>query len=80
MTKMLDLLEDFLEAENYRYERIDGGITGSQRQDAIDRFNCKFSLLNCPLLQFSLDLSIASGVFSSSESVVMLYFQDAYTK
>lgn len=42
MTKMLDLLEDFLEADNYRYERIDGGITGSQRQDAIDRFNCKF--------------------------------------
>jgi len=39
MTKVLDILEDFLEAEGYKYERIDGGITGSQRQDAIDRFN-----------------------------------------
>ena len=39
MTKMLDILEDFLEYENYKYERIDGGITGSMRQDAIDRFN-----------------------------------------
>ena len=39
MTKMLDILEDFLEAEHYKYERIDGGITGSQRQEAIDRFN-----------------------------------------
>ncbi len=39
MTKMLDLLEDFLEGEGYKYERIDGGITGTLRQDAIDRFN-----------------------------------------
>lgn len=39
MTKMLDILEDFLEHEAYKYERIDGAITGSMRQDAIDRFN-----------------------------------------
>lgn len=39
MTKMLDLLEDFLEHEGYKYERIDGGITGNMRQEAIDRFN-----------------------------------------
>ncbi|XP_072036512.1 chromodomain-helicase-DNA-binding protein 5-like isoform X3 [Amphiura filiformis] len=39
MTKVLDLLEDFMEGEGYRYERIDGGITGNLRQDAIDRFN-----------------------------------------
>ena len=47
MTKMLDILEDFLENEGYKYERIDGGITGNLRQDAIDRFNGKnsFSVL-----------------------------------
>ena len=39
MTLMLDLLEDFLEHEGYKYERIDGSITGTIRQDAIDRFN-----------------------------------------
>ncbi|XP_066907569.1 chromodomain-helicase-DNA-binding protein Mi-2 homolog [Halyomorpha halys] len=39
MTKMLDLLEDYLEGEGYKYERIDGTITGSLRQEAIDRFN-----------------------------------------
>lgn len=39
MTKMLDLLEDFLENEGYKYERIDGGVTGNLRQEAIDRFN-----------------------------------------
>lgn len=37
MTKMLDVLEDFLEGFGYKYERIDGGITGTQRQEAIDR-------------------------------------------
>lgn len=45
MTKVLDILEDFLENEGYKYERIDGGITGSQRQDAIDRFNSKYDHL-----------------------------------
>ncbi|XP_061711978.1 chromodomain-helicase-DNA-binding protein Mi-2 homolog isoform X2 [Cydia pomonella] len=39
MTKMLDILEDFLEGTGYKYERIDGGITGPTRQEAIDRFN-----------------------------------------
>ncbi|XP_064184930.1 chromodomain-helicase-DNA-binding protein 3 isoform X2 [Anguilla rostrata] len=49
MTKMLDLLEDFLDFEGYKYERIDGGITGAMRQEAIDRFNapgaCQFCFL-----------------------------------
>ncbi len=36
---MLDLLEDFLDHEGYKYERIDGGVTGALRQEAIDRFN-----------------------------------------
>lgn len=39
MTKMLDIMEDFCENEGYKYERIDGSITGQARQDAIDRFN-----------------------------------------
>lgn len=43
MTKMLDLLEDFLENEGYKYERIDGGVTGNMRQEAIDRFNGRFN-------------------------------------
>uniref|UniRef100_A0A8R1HU68 Uncharacterized protein n=1 Tax=Caenorhabditis japonica TaxID=281687 RepID=A0A8R1HU68_CAEJA len=39
MTMMLDILEDFCDVEGYKYERIDGSITGQQRQNAIDRFN-----------------------------------------
>jgi Superfamily II DNA/RNA helicases, SNF2 family len=37
MTKMLDILEDYLDGEGYKYERIDGNITGSMRQESIDR-------------------------------------------
>ncbi|EDW95334.1 chromodomain-helicase-DNA-binding protein 3 [Drosophila yakuba] len=39
MTKMLNILEDFLEGEGYQYERLDGNIRGDLRQEAIDRFN-----------------------------------------
>jgi chromodomain-helicase-DNA-binding protein 4 len=39
MTKMLDIMEEFCEFEGYKYERIDGSITGQHRQEAIDRFN-----------------------------------------
>ena len=39
MTRMLDLLEDFLEGHGYKYERIDGTVNGAARQECIDRFN-----------------------------------------
>ena len=39
MTKMLDIMEDLCDHLAYKYERIDGSITGQCRQDAIDRFN-----------------------------------------
>jgi chromodomain-helicase-DNA-binding protein 7 len=35
---MLDILEDWLNARKYSFERIDGSITGHKRQSAIDRF------------------------------------------
>lgn len=45
MTRMLDLLEDFMEGHGWKYERLDGSITGSVRQASIDRFNGKISVL-----------------------------------
>lgn len=39
MTRMLDILEDFLEYLGYKFERIDGNVTGPERQQSIDRFN-----------------------------------------
>jgi chromodomain-helicase-DNA-binding protein 7 len=35
---MLDVLEDYLNERELKYERVDGSITGSKRQQAIDRF------------------------------------------
>lgn len=35
---MLDILEDFFEEREMKFERIDGSITGNKRQQAIDRF------------------------------------------
>lgn len=60
MTKMLDLLEDFLENEGYKYERIDGGVTGNLRQEAIDRFNGEACLAIC---QFCLSEQQSSCLF-----------------
>ena len=36
---MLDILEDFLEHLGLKFERIDGNVTGPERQRSIDRFN-----------------------------------------
>lgn len=60
MTKMLDLLEDFLENEGYKYERIDGGITGGMRQEAIDRFNGELILISPALFS-----SVTFHIFST---------------
>lgn len=62
MTKMLDLLEDFLENEGYKYERIDGGITGGMRQEAIDRFNGETESTNVHLSSRNDDLSVVIKV------------------
>eukprot|EP00514_Thraustochytrium_sp_LLF1b_P012886 CAMPEP_0184547034 /NCGR_PEP_ID=MMETSP0199_2-20130426/5316_1 /TAXON_ID=1112570 /ORGANISM="Thraustochytrium sp., Strain LLF1b" /LENGTH=2056 /DNA_ID=CAMNT_0026941483 /DNA_START=405 /DNA_END=6575 /DNA_ORIENTATION=- len=39
MTRMLDILEDYLLFRQYAYERIDGSVRGVDRQFAIDRFS-----------------------------------------
>ncbi|XP_019771099.2 chromodomain-helicase-DNA-binding protein Mi-2 homolog isoform X1 [Dendroctonus ponderosae] len=73
MTKMLDILEDFLEGEGYKYERIDGAITGSQRQEAIDRFNAPGAI------QFVFLLSTRAGglgINLATADTVIIYDSD----
>ena len=55
MTRMLDLLEDFLEGHGYKYERIDGTVNGSARQECIDRFNGELAVIFITLLFQSID-------------------------
>jgi len=38
---MLDIIEDYLALKEFKFERIDGSITGKKRQMAIDRFQAK---------------------------------------
>ena len=51
MIKVLNLIEDYLIAKHFTYERIDGGIQGNLRQAAIDRFSKpdsdRFAFLLC---------------------------------
>jgi SNF2 family DNA or RNA helicase len=38
MTRMLDVLEDYVQYKGYKYERLDGSQRGLKRQEAMDRF------------------------------------------
>jgi SNF2 family DNA or RNA helicase len=38
MVKMLDLIAEYCEFRDFKYERLDGRIRGAERQKAIDRF------------------------------------------
>uniref|UniRef100_A0AAR2LW36 DNA helicase n=1 Tax=Pygocentrus nattereri TaxID=42514 RepID=A0AAR2LW36_PYGNA len=73
MTKMLDLLEDFLEFEGYKYERIDGGITGGLRQEAIDRFNAPGAQQFCFLLSTRAG---GLGINLATADTVIIYDSD----
>lgn len=73
MTKVLDLLEDFLDGEGYKYERIDGGITGNLRQEAIDRFNAP----GAPQFVFLLSTRAGGlGINLATADTVIIYDSD----
>ncbi|XP_076826761.1 chromodomain-helicase-DNA-binding protein 4 isoform X4 [Brachyhypopomus gauderio] len=73
MTKMLDLLEDFLEHDGYKYERIDGGVTGVMRQEAIDRFNAP----GAPQFVFLLSTRAGGlGINLATADTVIIYDSD----
>ncbi|CAK9295655.1 unnamed protein product [Gordionus sp. m RMFG-2023] len=73
MTALLDLLEDFCDSEGYKFERIDGSITGSLRQDAIDRFNTPDS----PMFVFLLSTRAGGlGINLATADTVIIYDSD----
>ena len=45
MTRMLDVVQDFLTLQNFSFERLDGSVRGSERFDTLHRF-CKDGALN----------------------------------
>ena len=73
MTRMLDILEDFLEYLGYKYERMDGKTAGPDRQDAIDRFNAPGAEQFCFLLSTR---SGGLGINLATADTVIIYDSD----
>lgn len=60
-TMMLTILEDYLHLRGFKYERIDGSITGKKRQAAIDRFQSNQGIENGRELPFIMLISTHAG-------------------
>ncbi|EAY22905.1 F/Y-rich N-terminus family protein [Trichomonas vaginalis G3] len=73
MTRMLDILQDYLYNRGYEYERIDGTIRGDERQKAIDRYNKP----NSPIFVFLLCTHAGGlGINLTSADTVIIYDSD----
>lgn len=73
MTRMLDILEDYLSYKSYDYERIDGQVTGHLRQERIDRFNSRASTSFCFLLSTKAG---GLGINLATADTVIIYDSD----
>jgi SNF2 family DNA or RNA helicase len=73
MTRMLDILEDFLDYHAYKYERMDGKTNGQDRQDAIDRYNAPGAEQFCFLLSTR---SGGLGINLATADTVIIYDSD----
>ncbi|KAK8943573.1 CHD3-type chromatin-remodeling factor PICKLE [Platanthera guangdongensis] len=70
---MLDLLEDYLSFKKWCYERIDGKISGAERQIRIDRFNARNSARFCFLLSTRAG---GLGINLATADTVIIYDSD----
>lgn len=72
-TTLLDLLEDWLTARKWGYQRIDGSVAGPERQSRIDQFNKR------PADNFVFLLSTKAGglgINLASADTVIIYDSD----
>lgn len=70
---MLDILEDYLTYKKWQYERIDGKVSGAERQIRIDRFNAKNSSRFCFLLSTRAG---GLGINLATADTVIIYDSD----
>jgi chromodomain-helicase-DNA-binding protein 7 len=73
MTRMLDILQDYLTFKGYSFERLDGSIRGEDRQASIDRFNQPDSQVFVFLLSTHAG---GQGVNLTSADTVIIYDSD----
>ena len=72
-TKMLDLLEEYLTAKWYRYERLDGSVKASDRTASIERFNKEDQQIDVFLLSTRAG---GLGINLTSAQVVIIFDSD----
>ena len=73
MTRVLDILEDYMEFRNYQYCRIDGQTAGEDRDSAIESFNAPDS----PIFAFLLSTRAGGlGINLATADTVILYDSD----
>ena len=61
MTRMLDIVQDFLTMQQYSFERLDGSIRGSDRFDALHRFSTPSTENSSVAPTFVFLLSVRAG-------------------
>eukprot|EP00026_Physarum_polycephalum_P000788 Phypoly_transcript_00789.p1 GENE.Phypoly_transcript_00789~~Phypoly_transcript_00789.p1 ORF type:complete len:1293 (+),score=424.61 Phypoly_transcript_00789:569-3880(+) len=73
MTRLLDILEDYMMYKGYQYARIDGQTNGEDREESIDAFNKP----NSPLFAFLLSTRAGGlGINLATADTVILYDSD----
>lgn len=75
MTRLLDILEDYLGFRGYKYVRIDGGTNGDDREEFIEAFNRPGSELFIFLLSTRAG---GLGINLATADTVILYDSDWY--
>jgi len=73
---MLDILEDYLNLRQFKYERIDGSITGHKRQNAIDRFQSKGDPKNLPFVMMLSTRAGGVGINLTAADTVVIFDSD----
>ena len=73
MTRMLDIMEDYLRMEGVEYCRIDGNTGGEEREDAMEKFNAPGSTKDVFLLSTRAG---GLGINLYTADVVILYDSD----
>lgn len=71
MTRVLDILEDYMVMRGYQYCRIDGNTTYESRESQIDEFNAPNSEKFCFIL------STRAGTCRPDCTIVVLYFDSS---
>merc|ERR1712228_265693 len=73
MVRMLDVLSEYLEIRRFPFQRLDGGIKGELRKNAIEHFNAEGSQDFCFLLSTRAG---GLGIYLATADTVIIFDSD----